>query len=131
MKKIFSFVLMAVALLVGTNVWAQNSIDVVYHNGVTPDKSFNDLQTAINSVAAGDSATITLKATQVLTKGIVIPNVLTAATDAEKVANRAGQRICINLNGYTIQTSGTPQAVFALVKGTLHFTGAGMVCSDR
>ena len=127
MKKIFSFVLMAVALLVGTNVWAQNSIDVVYHNGVTPDKSFNDLQTAINSVAAGDSATITLKATQVLTKGIVIPNVLTAATDAEKVANRAGQRICINLNGYTIQTSGTPQAVFALVKGTLHFTGAGKI----
>ena len=118
---------MAVALLVGTNVWAQNSIDVVYHNGVTPDKSFNDLQTAINSVAAGDSATITLKATQVLTKGIVIPNVLTAATDAEKVANRAGQRICINLNGYTIQTSGTPQAVFALVKGTLHFTGAGKI----
>lgn len=127
MKKINYLVLMAAMLLVGTNVWAQNSIDVVYHNGVTPDKSFNDLQTAINSVAAGDSATITLNATQVLTKGIVIPNVLTAATDAEKVANRAGQRICINLNGYTIRTSGTPQAVFALVKGTLHFTGAGKI----
>ncbi len=127
MKKINYLVLMAAMLLVGTNVWAQNSIDVVYHNGVTPDKSFNDLQTAINSVAAGDSATITLNATQVLTKGIVIPNVLTAATDAEKVANRAGQRICINLNGYTIRTSETPQAVFALVKGTLHFTGAGKI----
>lgn len=127
MKKINYLVLMAAMLLVGTNVWAQNSIDVVYHNGVTPDKSFNDLQTAINSVAAGDSATITLKATQVLTTGIVIPNVLTAATDAEKVANRAGQRICINLNGYTIRTSETPQAVFSLVKGTLHFTGAGKI----
>lgn len=127
MKKINYLVLMAAMLLVGANVWAQNSIDVVYHNGVTPDKSFNDLQTAINSVAAGDSATITLKATQVLTTGIVIPNVLTAATDAEKVANRAGQRICINLNGYTIRTSATPQAVFSLVKGTLHFTGAGKI----
>lgn len=128
MKKIFSVVLMAVALLVGTNSWAQSTISVVYHNGVTAPATFSDLQTAINSVAAGDSATITLKATQMLTKGIVIPNVTSAATDAEKIANRAGQRICIDLNGYDIKTSSMiKHSVFSLLKGTLRITGEGRV----
>ena len=128
MKKIFSVVLMAVALLVGTNAWAQSTISVVYHNGVTAPATFSDLQTAINSVAAGDSATITLKATQMLTKGIVIPNVTSAATDAEKIANRAGQRICIDLNGYDIKTSSMiKHSVFSLLKGTLRITGEGRV----
>ena len=128
MKKINYLVLMAAMLLVGTNAWAQNTISVVYHNGVTPAASFSDLQTAINSVAPGDSATITLSATQLLNKGIVIPNVMSAASEAEKIVNRAGQRICIDLNGHDIKTSAqTKNSVFSLLKGTLRFTGEGKI----
>ncbi len=128
MKKIYSYVLMVAMLLVGTNAWAQSTISVVYHNGVTPEASFSDLQTAINSVAPGDSATITLSATQLLNKGIVIPNVMSAASEAEKIVNRAGQRICIDLNGYDIKTSTmTKNSVFSLLKGTLRFTGEGKI----
>lgn len=128
MKKINYLVLMAAMMLIGTNVWADNTIKVVYHNGTTPETTFNDLQAAINSVAAGDSATITLLATQSLDKGIVIPNVTSVASDAEKIANRAGQRICIDLNGKSIKTTSmTKNSVISLVKGTLHITGAGKI----
>ena len=129
MRKIYSLVLLAAMLLVGTNIWAQNTISVVYHNGTTPNASFSDLQTAINSVAAGDSATITLSATQVLDAGILIPQLSAADTiGGVRIANRAGQRICINLNGYNIQTaSTTDHCCIALIKGVLRITGNGIV----
>ena len=130
MKKINYLVLMAAMLLIGTNVWADNTIKVVYHNGTTPETTFSDLQAAINSVAAGDSATITLLAPQLLDKGIVIPNVTKEQVDkgAQKIVDRAGQRICIDLNGKSIKTSSmTKNSVISLVKGTLHITGAGTI----
>ena len=82
----------------------------------------------INYLVLMAAITITLSATQLLNKGIVIPNVMSAASEAEKIVNRAGQRICIDLNGYDIKTSTmTKNSVFSLLKGTLRFTGEGKI----
>ncbi len=128
MKKIYSIVLMATALLIGTNAWAQNTISLEYYGGAKADQTFATLQEAIDYVNPGDSATITLSANQTLSQGILIPHVTSVASDADKIVNRAGQRICINLSGKTIQmTSGVNHAPFSLLKGTLRFTGTGII----
>lgn len=119
---------MAAALLIGTNAWAQNTISLKYYGGAKADQTFATLQEAIDYVNPGDSATITLSANQTLENGILIPHVTSVATDADKIVNRAGQRICIDLGGKTIKmTAGKNHTLFSLLKGTLHFTGKGTI----
>lgn len=134
MKKIYSFVLMAMMLLIGTNVWAQNTISLKYYDGAKAgkDTTFATLQEAIDSIAPGDSATITLSANLQLPQGVLIPHVKSVASDADKIVNREGQRICIDLNGknITMASSGGNQTLFTLMKGTLRFTGRGRIERD-
>lgn len=128
MRKLYSLVLLAVGLLIGTNAWAQNTISLKYYGGAKADQTFATLQEAIDYVNPGDSATITLTANQTLSEGILIPHVTSVATDADKIVNRAGQRICIDLGGKTIKmTSGVNHTLFSLIKGTLRFTGKGTI----
>ena len=142
MKKIYSIVLMATALLIGTNAWAnavfnglasqqgENTVKVTI-GGIT--KYAADLQTAVNAVAAGETATIQLLATQTLSAPVIIPQVETATTDEEKVVNRALQHITLDLNGCNIQPSTSPAYVGAaimLFKGELNITGTGTIKRD-
>ena len=55
MRKIYSLVLMAAALLVGTNVWATD-VATVTKGGST--QGFETLPQAFASVSAGETATI-------------------------------------------------------------------------
>ena len=107
MRKFYSLVLIATALLIGTNAWANSVFDglaaeqgtntiKVTIGGVT--KYAENLQTAVNAVAAGETATIQLLATQTLSGPVIIPQVVTAATDDEKVVNRALQHITLDLH---------------------------------
>lgn len=132
MRKIYSLVLIAAALLIGTNAWAQNTISLKYYGGAKADKTFPTLQEAIDYVDPGDSATITLLEEQNLTASIVIPNAVgeSAQTFAArgKVVGRDPQRICLNLNGNDIVGDGAlNQCCIALLKGVLHITGEGEI----
>ena len=134
MKKFYSLVLMAAALLFGTNAWA-GDITVTYNTGakaLNPGTAeFDDLQLAINSIPAGDSATIVLNQTIMLDNGILIPHVVPADTvgnPSALILNRAAQRICIDLNGKNIQTkTSCDHCCIALMKGVLRLTGTGTV----
>ena len=99
MRKIYSLVLMATMLLMGTNAWA-----TIYVNGAlsaTP----NDLQATINSVAANDTATITLQDAGISLSDVVVIN--------------DGRRICLDMGGFTISDA-AGKGCFGLLKGTLH-----------
>jgi hypothetical protein len=127
MKKIYSFVLMAAMLLVGTSAWA-GQVTVTYNSGTyaqnpKPFTGNTALQDAINSVQFGDSATITLMGEQQLTAPVCIP------AAGQNILNQPGKRICIDMNGQEINETGLSTGVgcFRLVKGTLHFTGNGTI----
>lgn len=131
MKKFYSLVLMAAALLIGTTVWA-GDLTVTFHgptatSGSTQD--FDDLQAAIDAIAPGDSATIVLNQTIMLDNGILIPHLTKNDTlNGVRILNRAAQRICIDLNGKNIQTKTTcNHCCIALMKGVLRLTGTGNV----
>ena len=107
MRKLYSLVLLAVGLLIGTNAWGQfSTVQLVNHTNPSASKGYVTLQDAIDAVAPGDTATITLLEEQNLTASIVIPNAVgeSAQTFAArgKVVGRQPQRICLNLNGNDI-----------------------------
>jgi len=133
MRKLYSLVLLAVGLLIGTNAWGQSStVQLVNHTNPSASKGYATLQDAIDAVAPGDTATITLSEDQNLTASIVIPNAVgeSAQTFAArgKVVGRQPQRICLNLNGNNIEGDGAlNQCCIALLKGVLHITGEGEI----
>jgi hypothetical protein len=126
MKKIYSFVLMAAMLLVGTNAWAQQ---VVAKIGT---QEYYSLQDAVNAVPAGGTATIQLQKSITLDAPVVIPQVGTSkddvVSDANKVVNRAMQHITLDLNGKNISAkSNYLGSAFILFKGELNITGTGSI----
>ena len=138
MKKIYSIVLMATALLIGTNAWANDVFDdlasqqgentvKVTIGGTT--KYAADLQTAVNAVAAGETATIQLLATQLLEAPVIIPQLPnTLVDDEEKVANRARQNITLDLNTFSVEPkTGYMGPAFMLFKGVLDVIGTGNI----
>ena len=104
MKKIYSIVLMAAALLIGTNVWATTQADI---------------QNAINNAAAGATVNITLNSNV----DVASPIQLYAQKD------ETGKTVNLNLAGFTISNSGSPKALIELFKGTLNITGPGRIVS--
>lgn len=106
MRKIYSLVLMAAALLVGTNVQAVNVANQ------------QQLQNAINNCAAGSSVDI------VVTENISVATlpIYMLGTKAEGPAMRT---INLDLNGKTITSDLT--STFELYKGVLNVKGKGMI----
>jgi len=142
MKKLYSIVLMATALLIGTNAWANSVWDAlstaqgsnkisVTINGTT--KYAPNLQTAVNAVEPNQAATIMLLDDQELTATVLIPNYLDEDTVSTKnpsgvqpIRERELQDITLNLNGFNItEKSGSNIGLIQLVKGRLHITGEG------
>ena len=128
MKKIYSIVLMAAALLIGTNAWAA---DVTVVNETTGASNSYDgstaLQSAIDFIGAGQTGTITLNNPITLDSAVVMPHV-TGAINATNpnVLNRAGQNITLNLNGKNIQGANN-LGVIQILKGSLDITGTGEI----
>ena len=102
MKKIYSFVLMAAMLLVGTSAWAQLNVATVTGAGAGNYKS---LQEAVNAIPAGQTATITLLRNVTLSAPVVIPQVTGDVTEAQKVVNREMQHITLDLGEFNISAS--------------------------
>jgi len=139
MKKFYSFVLMAAALLIGTNTWAAlNQVQVVDETTPAQSGTYSSLQEAINAVKPGDVATLKLLGEQRLTKAVSIPYVVGEVTATNKnVLEREPQVITLDLNGFDILDDPdntkvpSPIGCFELLKGTLHITGAGMIKNTR
>lgn len=144
MKKIYSLLLTAAALLVGTNAWAvENHVQVVNHTNPAKSGEYNSLQEAIDAVLPGDTADLTLLGDQVLTELVQMPH-FTGDTlnwnyqgedpnvqiGEKPIRVRDGQRIRLDLAGNTIKekedlTLGI--GCIAVCKGTLHITGQGEI----
>lgn len=124
MRRFYSLLLTAAFLLVGMNLWAQTKVARVEETGV----EYSSLQAAINAVGAGQTATITLLDNVTLSAPVVIPQVATAATDAEKVVNRSMQHITLDLDVYNISSNSSYfGSLFILLKGELNITGEGSI----
>lgn len=124
MKKIYSIVLMAAALLVGTNVWADD-FSVVNHTKGT-NLSTSDLQAAIDFAGPGDSITITLNSIEhELTKAVIIPNP-ESLSSTNTLLDKDGQIITLNLNGNKIKGAASI-GVIQILKGNLHIIGGGQI----
>ena len=125
MRKIYSIVLMATALLIGTNVWADD-ISVINHSQETTLETAS-LQDAVNFAGPGDSITITLNADITLDSAVVMPIVSgTLSSTNKSVLERDGQKICLNLNGHKIQGANNLGCI-QILKGSLNITGAGEI----
>lgn len=123
MKKIYSLVLMATALLIGTNAWADDITVVNQTSGAT--KSCNDLQEAIDFIGAGQTGTITLNAQIAPNAAVVMPHITgTISKTNPNVLNRDGQNITLNLNGNNI-TGANNKGVIQILKGSLDIIGNG------
>ncbi len=123
---------MATALLIGTNVWAANTVHLVNHTTSAKTGDYATLQEAVDAILPGDSGTITLL-TPVLTldSGVLIPHV-TSADEANKIVARDPQKICIVLaDAQQIKMKdGCTNANFAIFKGLLRITGNGSIIRE-
>lgn len=130
MRKIYSLVLMATALLIGTNAWGQTlTVQLVNHDDATKSKKYPTLQAAIDAIGADQTGTITLLDDQELTQCVLIPNLTAADTVGKiRIANRERQHITIDLAGKSITTASTANtACIALIKGELNIIGEGSI----
>ena len=108
MKKLYSIVLMAAALLIGTNMWAT---------------TLSEIQTAIDEAPAGGTVTITLNS-----------DVEIDATPIQIYAKKAeaGKTVNIDLAGFSIfsKVGSAPVALIELYKGTLNLKGTGTLTTE-
>lgn len=102
MRKFYSIVLMATALLIGTNAWAT---------------SYDEIQNAIKNAAAGSEVNITLTSNVTVTTPIQIYG--------KKIDG--GKTVNINLGGFNITSASG--AVIELYKGTLNLIGEGQIAT--
>lgn len=128
MRKIYSLVLMATMLLIGTNAWAdvhavldENDEAKVQINGGDWQYATH-LKEAFDAVGAGQTANIVLLNPVSLSTHITMPSSLPEGG----ILNQAGQNITLDLNGHDIEAPRNV-TVFRLVKGTLNITGSGYV----
>ena len=113
MRKIYSLVLLAAALLVGTNAWAQTTLTLgTAESGAT----YQDLQSAINAANAGATTEIDL-----------ISDLTTTSTVWLGAANVGddSKHIILDLNGHTYNYDGTAKIGFGLTHGTLEIKSTG------
>ena len=120
MRKIYSLVLMATMLLVGTNAWATD-VATVTKGGST--QGFETLPQAFASVSAGETATITLLDNVELSEVILINGGNDNSDD--------GKRITLNMGDentpHTITGTDRTKCIFVLTKGYFEITGNGVI----
>ncbi len=114
MKKIYSILLMAVALLISTNLKAEYTVN----SGATTVSSYADLRDALNDASVS-----------VITLG-------TDLTDLTKyqlfyVNRAAGSVVTLNLNGKNIANDNLEKALFNIYRGTLKITGSGRISTAK
>lgn len=144
MRKIYSLVLMATMLLIGTNAWAElhdapqlASDEAKVKIGDYEWQYATTLKEAFDAVEMEQTATIVLlnhvtyeRKSYSEDYGITIPHVIDAA-DMSGDNAKQGPNITLNLNGKNIETGtgihNDSITIFRLVKGTLNITGTGTI----
>ena len=123
MRKIYSLVLMAAALLVGTNVWATD-VATVTKGGST--QGFETLPQAFASVSAGETATITLLDNVELNEVILMNGGNDNSADGKHITLDLGEHHNITMKG----TDARKKSIFVLTKGYFEITGKGTISFD-
>ena len=121
MRKIYSLVLMAAALLVGTNAWAQANVAHVENFTKQTSGDYTTLKAAFDAIGAGDSAKITLLASTEVGEVILM--------DGGNDNQAAGKIINLDLGNQDFSITGTSsnKCIFVLAKGKLDITGKGLI----
>ena len=114
MKKLYSIVLMAAALLIGTNVSATKIAEMTI-GGVTTD--VENLWDAFRDLPANTTATFKMVA-----DAEIVPGTGAASNNAKALWVNAGQNITLDLNGYVITSS----ARFNFGHASFTLTGQGV-----
>ena len=125
MKKIYSLLLTAAALLVGTNAWAslhnseeEGDVAKVQINGGAWQYT-DDLKEAFDAVDPGATAKIVLLDDVTIDKAINMPKELPAANSSSKLKDILDQTITLDLGGFTLTGETANEAVLRLFKGSL------------
>ncbi len=105
MKKIYSILLMAVALLISTNLKAETLL-------VGENQAYQTLEDAFEAADNGDI--------------IQLQSALSTTATTEFV-KPAGSQITLDLNGQTITNNGKKTAVITIYRGTLNVIGTGSI----
>lgn len=121
MRKIYSLVLIAAALLVGTNMWADVNVAHVENFTKQTSGDYTTLKAAFDAIGAGDSAKITLLASTEVGEVILM--------DGGNDNQADGKIINLDLGNQDFSITGTNsnRCIFVLAKGKLDITGKGII----
>ena len=121
MRKIYSLVLIAAALLVSTNMWADVNVAHVENFTKQTSGDYTTLKAAFDAIGAGDSAKITLLASTEVGEVILM--------DGGNDNQAAGKIINLDLGNQNFSITGTNsnRCIFVLAKGKLDITGNGLI----
>ena len=140
MRKIYSLVLMATMLLIGTNAWADVHATLV--DGVDEAKVIKDgestwmyatsLKDAFDYVGYGETAEIVLLRSINVEAPITMPGTIpTYANGKGRLHEVDGQNITLNLNGKNITTTTNNVTPFRILKGSLDIEGSGIITKEH
>ena len=131
MRKIYSLVLLATALLIGTNAWADGVIEIVRGGAVLPT-TYNHLNEAFAAAQDGDILELTDNMNETQSDGAAWFGEATSGT----LANYAStdRSITLDLKGHLYSLSGESNYKIALTRGVLRIKstgGEGEITSDK
>ena len=119
MRKIYSLVLMAAALLVGTNAWAQTNGKVkIVRTGV----EYNRLQLAFDAAQDGDLLELTNNMTELMDSAAWFGEPTSSTLENFASTDRS---ITLDLKGYTYNIEGDAPYKIALTRGVLTIQSTG------
>lgn len=126
MRKIYSLVLLATALLIGTNVWAEDGVIEIVRNGVTLQTTYNHLKDAFAAAQDGDILQLTGDVTENETKAAWLGEVSSGSIDPNSPDYYANndRSVTLDLKGHTYYNSGA-RYVIALTRGELRIKSTG------
>ena len=139
MKKLYSYVLLAVGLLIGTNAWAElhdapqqasDEAKVQINGGAWQYAS--TLKEAFDAVEAGQTGNIELLKHIWVEAPITMPGTIpTYANGKGRLHEVEGQNITLNLNGFNITTATPNVTPFRILKGSLDIEGNGVITKEH
>ena len=106
MKKLYSFVLMVTALLIGTNAWADDGVIQIVRGGVTQATTYTTLQEAFVDAQDGDILQLTGDISESPSEAAWFGESTSGTLENYESTDRA---ITIDLKGHTYTFNGNPR----------------------
>lgn len=138
MRKIYSLVLMAAALLIGTNTWADVHDKLLEGDQAQVTKTeestkyASSLKDAFDYVGYGETAEIVLLRSINVEAPITMPGTIPTYANGKGCLHEVdGQNITLNLNGKNITTTTNNVTPFRILKGSLDIEGSGIITKEH